>query len=230
MKPKDLLPPVSAKSDNHFFDSIEKILYLPSKTTQFKVEFSLLQLATGFEEIHVEYCSGNGQWICEKAAQYPQFYWVAVEKKFDRVRKIWSKMRNGLLNNVLIICGEGLSATQSYIEDAVLDHVYINFPDPWPKNKHAKFRLIQHNFTKELNRVLKLNGEVTFVTDDLKYSKQTIETFLEEPHFSSQIQEPFFTSLLGDYGASYFRSLWEEKKRSFYFSKFQKTGTYGKMI
>ena len=45
-------------------------------------------------KVCVEYCSGNGAWIVDKAKQNPSINWVAVERKFDRVRKIWSKTNN----------------------------------------------------------------------------------------------------------------------------------------
>src|SRR5690349_15082055 len=45
-------------------------------------------------KVFVEYCTGNGAWIVEKAMQQPEHLWVAVEKRFDRIRKIWSKIHN----------------------------------------------------------------------------------------------------------------------------------------
>src|SRR6476659_4717975 len=50
--------------------------------------------------VMVEYCSGNGTWILEKARQHPTQNWVAVEKRFDRVRKIWAKMRKRQVQNL----------------------------------------------------------------------------------------------------------------------------------
>src|SRR3984957_20943969 len=56
--------------------------------------------------ICIEYCSGNGLWIAEKAEANPEINWIAVEKKIMRVKKIWSKIRNLNLKNLIIVCGE----------------------------------------------------------------------------------------------------------------------------
>jgi len=96
--------------------------------------------------INLEYCSGNGTWIANKAIAEPHLNWVAIEKKFARVQKIWSKISNLGLNNLLVIHGEGYNVTSCYLPDASIREIYINFPDPWPKNRHAKNRLIKGPF------------------------------------------------------------------------------------
>src|SRR5689334_17206226 len=65
--------------------------------------------------VWIEYCAGNGSWIAEKAKQHRNRNWVAVEKKFSRVRKIWSKMRNLELDNLFIVCGEAMLFTRHYV-------------------------------------------------------------------------------------------------------------------
>jgi tRNA (guanine-N7-)-methyltransferase len=88
--------------------------------------------------IEVEYCTGNGAWIIEKALANPDRNWVAVEVQFERVRKIWSKMCNEKITNLFIVCGEALTYTRFYVPSHSFSAAYINFPDPWPKEKHAK--------------------------------------------------------------------------------------------
>ena len=96
----------------------------------------------------IEYCSGNGAWIAEKAYANPHINWVAIEKRFPRVRKIWSKIRHMGLKNLFVICGEGDNATRRYFPSESADNIFINFPDPWPKKRHAKYRIVQKAFTK----------------------------------------------------------------------------------
>lgn len=64
----------------------------------------------------MEYCSGNGAWIANKAIQNPHLNWVAVERKFERVRKIWSKVKNHGLANLIVICGEAHNATERFFQ------------------------------------------------------------------------------------------------------------------
>ena len=121
--------------------------------------------------ICVEYCSGNGAWIASKAQAFPEYNWVAVELKFDRVRKIWSKIKKHSLSNLLIACGEGYFTTKHYLPSLSVKSVFINFPDPWPKTRHAKNRIVQVPFVKEIYRILQVGGTFTLVTDDEAYSQ-----------------------------------------------------------
>lgn len=172
--------------------------------------------------VNIEYCSGNGAWIAGKAAAHPCLNWVAIERKFPRARKIWSKIKNLNLKNLVVICGEGHHVTTRYFPMGSVNEIYINFPDPWPKKKHWKNRLIQTSFVEELHRILKLNGHMTFVTDDVPYSEWTIEKMLANPGFKSHYQTPFHVTEHNEYGTSYFDQLWREKGRIIRYHKFQK--------
>ncbi len=228
MRPKNLKVPFSWENRAIYFDQHEKIFYVPPRCDQTLNPLKLEEIIPPHVPIHLEYCSGNGEWICQKALEQPEIFWIGVEKRLARVKKIWSKMKNLNLNNLLIICGEAYEVTARYLADDKIKEAYINFPDPWPKNRHAKFRLVEPTFVKELIRVLGDDGRICFVTDDPTYSMQSIEVFLSQNELVSEIGSPYYSTLNEDYGNSYFKTLWEEKKRSFYFSKFLKTCKYTK--
>ena len=120
--------------------------------------------------IHIEYCSGNGAWIAEKAKKHPEINWLAVEKRFDRTRKIWSKIKNNGLSNLVAAFAEGMSLSSNYLPSSSVAAIYVNFPDPWPKQRHAKHRIISPFFFHEASRVLEPGGRLIFVTDDEPYS------------------------------------------------------------
>jgi tRNA (guanine-N7-)-methyltransferase len=173
--------------------------------------------------ICIEYCSGNGAWIAAKALAYPDFNWVAIERKFDRVRKIWSKIKNFSLFNLLIVCGEGYRVTQNYIPASSVQAVYINFPDPWPKKRHAKHRLIQVPFIEEIYRVLQPSGVLTMVTDDVDYSEEMIHTLNQVAGFQSLFSHPYYVNEFPSYGNSYFEDLWRQKGKNIRYHAFRKT-------
>lgn len=174
------------------------------------------------QPINVEYCSGNGSWIAAKALEHPEQNWVAVEIKFARVRKIWSKIKNLKLNNLFVICGEGLLTTQQYFPDGSIQNVYVNFPDPWPKKRHAKHRIIKPEFVAEMGRILKGQGCLTLVTDDETYSQEMIQVCLGNSDFQSKYPEPFYTHDYLNYGTSYFEDLWREKGKNIFYHEFIK--------
>ena len=85
--------------------------------------------------------------------------------------------------------------------------IFINFPDPWPKDKHAKNRIIQNPFVKEMKRVCKDDAQVTLVTDHQEYSLQIIEEMRKE--FLSSFPDPFYSQFEVEYGSSYFYRYFE---------------------
>jgi len=174
------------------------------------------------QPVNVEFCSGNGDWIAAKALKNPRQNWVAVEKKFPRVQKIWSKLKNHRIPNLLIICGEGYDVIQQYFCSNSVNAVYVNFPDPWPKNSHAKNRLIQPNFILEMTQILKPEGTFTLATDDELYSDRVIKDVHQTGGFSSQLPEPFYCDELHDYGISYFEDLWRKQGKKIRYHIFKK--------
>lgn len=167
--------------------------------------------------IHAEYCSGNGAWIISKALEFPEVNWIAIEQKFDRVCKIWSKVQKHQLKNLLIVCGTGLSATKHYFKSELVSHVYVNFPDPWPKKRHWKHRIIQQPFLVEVNRILKKGGGVTFVTDDHDYSQVMTEELHLSKKFQPQVPSPYVLKELAGYGSSFFEDLWRAKGKEIFY-------------
>lgn len=161
--------------------------------------------------VFVEYCSGNGDWVVQKAIENPNSLWIAVEKRFDRVRKIWTRLNLHRLENLVIVCGEALTFSRYYLPSHILDGAFVNFPDPWPKLKHSKHRLIQEPFVEEMTRLIKEGGTMTYTTDDIPYSKQMIAQMQKHPAWESVFPDPFYTTEWDNYGSSWFERLWTER-------------------
>ncbi len=172
--------------------------------------------------IHVEYCSGNGGWIIDQAIKNPEINWVAVEIKFYRVSKIWAKIKNLNLPNLVVVCGEGLNATRKYFPSNTIAKSFINFPDPWPKKKHAKNRLVQLDFTGEVARILNEDGTFTLVTDDPNYSEQMIEMLRQSAAFRSEYASPYYRTDVENYGSSFFEEFWRSRGKVIRFHHFRK--------
>jgi len=226
MKPKDLKVPFSWE-DRHVFVA-DRVWYVPDYHHSYdEYHFPGWQDALFFgndNPVHVEYCTGNGAWIADKARYHPGINWVAVEKRFDRVRKIWSKIKNFALSNLVVICGEGYTATHQYFHDRSIAAVYINFPDPWPKARHHKHRLMHPAFVEEMWRILEDEGTLILVTDDQEYSEVSIDNLCDHGGFHSIIPEPLWVDELPGYGSSYFEALWRHKGRRIRFHQFAKRG------
>lgn len=166
----------------------------------------------------LELCSGNGEWICEKAEQHPETQFIAVEMQLKRVRKIWSKRHNRSLNNLSIVYGQAEDFVAHYVPEQIFTEIYINFPDPWPKKRHAKHRLIQPPFVEALKKVLQPQGTLTIVTDDQDYGSEIQETLQTDPWVPTE--NPY--SSTEQYGTSYFGCLWEKLSRTLIFLSYKK--------
>jgi tRNA (guanine-N7-)-methyltransferase len=197
---------------------IDRLLYVPNNYEDHLIFNEKLFLTE--RDIYLEYCSGNGDWILQEAKKNPNINFIAVEKKFLRARKIWVKMHNEKVNNLLVVLSDAQTFTKYYLKDNTISKIYINFPDPWPKKKHAKNRLIQNDFIPEMKRVLIGKKNIEIVTDDENYSNQIIQNM--NIHFKSVYEDPFFEKNL-EYGKSYFKELWISKGKDIRFHKFKKT-------
>lgn len=204
---------------------LEKCLYIPGHFDRHDeweiVPFSDASFFGNEKPVRVEYCSGNGQWIVEMAKKNPEINWVAVEMKFERARKIWGKIFREDLSNLFVVCSEALIFTKYYMPKKSVSGVYVNFPDPWPKLRHAKNRLIQDAFLKEVELTLKEGAIVWMTTDDEMYRDQMIAVSMDRPLWGSKYSDPFYVRDLEGFEDSYFKNLWEGKGKSIYHMAFE---------
>lgn len=222
MKPQDLKFPFAWEKRQPLI--VDNIFFIPKFYDRHEEwvfpSWSDSQLFNREAPVQIEYCSGNGAWIIEKAKAYPEMNWVAVEKRFDRVQKIWSKMKNNGLCNLFIVCGEALCFTTHYVPEDSFESIYINFPDPWPKGRHAKHRLLQEDFITELARVSKKDAII--VTDHKDYADRIGKIFLNHPSWIPAFPSPYFITEWEGYGTSYFDTLWRLKGMTIHYLQFLK--------
>ncbi len=220
---KDLYIPCTYETRHPLL--LDRFLFVPSNYRK-HADFGHLDLPGLFgnsNPVNVEYCSGNGAWAAARAADSPDVNWLAVEKKFDRARKIWLKAHNQNLPNLFVVYGDALDFTDHYLQEGSVFAAFVNFPDPWPKDKHAKHRLICPAFLDCLGSVLKLGAAVTLATDNDAYAGQMIEAFFQKK-WHSRFEPPYFKTVWPEYGDSYFKALWESKGLSIKYLSFDFSG------
>jgi tRNA (guanine-N7-)-methyltransferase len=214
MKQQDLHYPHSFKERKPVF--LDQVLFVPRH--YFSHEEWQIPIFLDNRPLYIEYCSGNGEWIIDKAKAFPNVNWVAVEKKFDRVRKIWVKAKNQGIKNLVVVAGEAETYAKFYLKPESVDRVFVNFPDPWPKDRHAKHRIIQTSFIQMVSNSLKPDALVTLVTDDTDYKEQMTDVMEKSALFSLSDDGPS----LEEYGSSYFHRLWVSKGKEIHYLKFKK--------
>ncbi|MBF8263826.1 MAG: trmB [Parachlamydiales bacterium] len=199
---------------------LEKCLYVPDHYDghdQLAIDWNDPAVFEKKQPLVVEYCSGNGQWIAMMAKQNPLLNWVAVEMDFERARKIWLKIFRQNLPNLFVVYGEGLTFSRHYLPDKSVHEAYVNFPDPWPKRRHAKHRLISDAFVSEMDRILQPGSSAILTTDDAAYSDWIIRRFSQWQSAFAPMQ---YTTEWPSFGDSYFYSLWLGQQRTIRFHRF----------
>jgi tRNA (guanine-N7-)-methyltransferase len=187
----------------------DRFFYIPQNVEEMSFDFFSFLPEKG--KIAIEYCSGNGQWIVDRATKEPTTFWIAVERKWERAWKIWKKMTRRNLNNLLVVYGEAFSFSRHFLPDRKVEEIFVNFPDPWPKRRHGKHRLIQPQFVSEMSRILLPQGKATLVTDDLPYSEIICKEMLSSKVFLPLFDPPYFITEWPEYGSSFFETLWKSK-------------------
>ena len=108
---------------------------------------------------------GKGKFTAETAALEPDVLFVAVERVQEALVLAMEKALSMGLKNVYFLSIDA-AKLEEYFAPGEVDLIYLNFCDPWPRKKNAKRRLTFHTFLKSYQRVLRLNGEIHFKTDN----------------------------------------------------------------
>ena len=115
--------------------------------------------------IHIEIGMGKGRFITTLAQMNPDINYVGIEKYSSVLIRAVEKQNELQLPNLKFIRMDAEMITDIFGEGEV-DRIYLNFSDPWPKDRHAKRRLTSKEFFARYNVILKKDGEVQFKTDN----------------------------------------------------------------
>lgn len=115
--------------------------------------------------IHVEIGMGKGRFLMDMAALNPDINYIGIEKFSSVLIRAIEKQTELKLPNLTFIRMEAEYITDVF-EKGEVDYIYLNFSDPWPKDRHAKRRLTSKEFLARYEMILAENGGVTFKTDN----------------------------------------------------------------
>jgi tRNA (guanine-N7-)-methyltransferase len=158
------------------------LIFQPESITERTNPARLFPLA---QPLEVELGSGDGSFIVQWARLNPNRNFLAVERLLGRLRKIERKGQRNALTNLRLLRMEAWYVLEYLLPPASVSAVHIYFPDPWPKRKHRKNRLINEAFTETAARALAPQGVVYLRTDDADYFQQITAVFNGNPRFQS---------------------------------------------
>ncbi len=108
---------------------------------------------------------GKGKFLMELAALHPDINYLGVERYGSVLYRALQKMEEHPLPNIRFLCINA-EVLPEIFEEGELDYIYLNFSDPWPKDRHAKRRLTSGEYLKRYDKVLKKGGRLEFKTDN----------------------------------------------------------------
>ena len=129
--------------------------------------------------VHIEIGCGKGNFITGMANKYPDINFIAIEKVEDVIVMAMEKAVAAKLGNVFFIDIDAENI-EDFFEAGEISRIYLNFSDPWKKNKQAKRRLTHKNFLDRYKRILRGDGYIWFKTDNRSLFEFSLNSFCAE--------------------------------------------------
>ncbi len=155
-------------------DMIANSPYVVQKPQQKKGNFS--EVFGNDNPIHIEVGMGKGKFIMELATLNPNINYIGIERYPSVLLRALQKREELNLANITFMCIDAIELNEVFEKDEI-EKIYLNFSDPWPKERHAKRRLTSPEFMKVYDGILEKNGVVEFKTDNkglFEYSLEAI--------------------------------------------------------
>ena len=155
----------------------------------------LLDLGEIFQNslpITVEIGFGMGSSLIDMACKRPDTNFLGIEVHKPGIGKVLKCIEKLGIENLKLICHDAAEVFNNAFEDETLDRVLVLFPDPWPKKRHAKRRIIQPEFVSKVSEKLKNNGCIHLATDWSPYAEHMIEVLDKIPSLSNAIAPKVF--------------------------------------
>jgi len=127
------------------------------------------------QPLEVDLGCGDGKFLLEMAQNYPEKNFLGVERLLGRVRKVCKKAEKRGLTNVRVLRLDSKYVAEWFLASESVERIHLLCPDPWPKAKHHKRRLVQQDFLAAITRILVNKGHFCFKTDHDEYFEWVLE-------------------------------------------------------
>lgn len=131
----------------------------------------------------VEIGFGMGSSLVEMALGQPELNFIGIEVHRAGVGSLVAQLHHHHINNVRVVSHDAVDVFNNCFDDDALAGVQIFFPDPWPKTKHHKRRLIQPEFVKIISKKIKSSGFIHCATDWENYAEYILSVLNDSPEF-----------------------------------------------
>ncbi|MFK8029797.1 MAG: tRNA (guanosine(46)-N7)-methyltransferase TrmB [Gammaproteobacteria bacterium] len=149
-----------------------------------------MDVATTFGEtsenpLTLEIGFGDGEALFALAQRFSEQNFIGIEVHRPGVGHLLMRLQEAGLSNARVINHDAMDVLENMVDDNMLDRINLYFPDPWPKKRHHKRRIVQPDFLELLSRRLKNNGLIHFATDWHPYAEHMCEVLQQTPYFTN---------------------------------------------
>ncbi len=165
--------------------------------------------------VEIEIGTGKGTFLLARAASRPEVNFLGIEWAKPYAAYAADRFRRADLKNVRVLAADAAPFFKNHLSDKSVWRVHVYFPDPWPKQRHHRRRLIQPSFVHQVRRVLHAGGQLIVVTDHLDYFQQ-IRSVLNRAEGFISIGFPRFAAKEGELVGTNFERKYIAQGRPFY--------------
>lgn len=133
--------------------------------------------------VEVDLGCGKGRFLLARAVRHPERNWIGTDIQYGRLVKIRSRAEQANLSNLRLLHTETAYALEYLLPPGSVRTFFLFFPDPWPKRKHHRRRLVQAEFFTLIHRALEPGGTLHVATDHAAYFNQIQQAAQADPRF-----------------------------------------------
>lgn len=156
-------------------EKIEKSNYIIKEPNNYKGNYQ--EAFNNNNPIYIEIGMGKGNFIIENALKYPDINFIGIEKYDSVILRAVEKLENNDIPNLKLIRIDASNINEVF--DKEISLIYLNFSDPWPKDRHEKRRLSSSNFLNKYDEIFKNNKQIIMKTDNRKLFEYSIKSFTD---------------------------------------------------
>ena len=143
----------------------------------------------GRKRLWLEIGFGGGEHLAAQAAAHPEVGLIGCEPYLAGVARLLAIAESERLDNLRVVVDDARLLLQA-LPDACLERIFVLFPDPWPKTRHHKRRIVNPATAAEFVRLLTAGGELRLATDDMGYTRAMLLALNARPELVWQAERP----------------------------------------
>ena len=175
---------------------------------------------SGGPDLVVEVGFGRGEFLVESAIEQPGRCFLGIELSYKRVLKLARRLSLTEVVNIRLVEARAEAVIREALSGGGVSEFWVNFPDPWPKARHARRRFFQPTTIARLSNRLRLGGRLFVATDDVLYAEQIHLVLAAEPGLTNAYSRNWLEEAPGRRQTAYERE-WRADGRRMHFFEYE---------